>query len=180
MRLSLRSVAPFALLGAIVIAIAACAPVGPKVCPRVGIHNETSSVTKFAEGGTTEPGNALYRVELTDIQMECKYSGGTRQELEANVTVTVNAERGPKFTGGVGRVQYFVVVTDRAGNVLNKRVFPLRFDLENKRAITFKEATWMYVNLAIQGSGGGAAFEIWTGFQLTEQELQYNRQRASR
>lgn len=163
-----------ALLAAVLAVVNACVPQGARPCPRVAILNEAARVTKFANG-VAEPANVLYTVEMTDIAMECKYSGGTGNDLEANIKVAVTATRGPRYPGGVGKVDYFVVVTDRAGTVLSKRTFPIRFDLEKQQQIRFREGSWMYVNLSLRGGGGGAGYEIWTGFQLNDAELQYNR-----
>lgn len=165
-----------ALLG-VAILVAACGTVQKAACPRVAVLNHASSVTKFAGGGKDEPANALYRLEMTNISMTCKYGGGDLHELEANVKVAVTALRGPKYQGGVGRVVYFVVITDRSGAVLAKRTFPIRFDLGGKPEISFTEGSWMFVDLSARGGGGGAGFEIWTGFQLSDAELAYNRRR---
>lgn len=164
-------------LAGVAVFVAACGTVKTAVCPRVAVLNHASSVTKFAGGGKSVPANALYRLEMTDIAMTCKYSGGGLQELEANVKVGVTALRGPKYRGGIGRVVYFVVVTDRSGAVLAKRTFPIRFDLKGRPEIKFTEGSWMFVDLAARGGGGGAGFEIWTGFQLSDAELAYNRSR---
>jgi len=165
------------LLGLIGLVLANCAPTKIAVCPRVAILNHASSVTKFAQTGPMSPANSLYSVEMTDIKMDCKYSGGTLSDLEANVEVLVTARRGPKWPGGTGTAVYFVVVTDRSGNVLAKRTFPIRFELGNKQAIDFREGSWMAVDLSQGTRTGGAAFEVWTGFQLTDDELRYNRAR---
>jgi hypothetical protein len=162
---------------AVSVFVVACGTIQTAVCPRVGVLNNASSVTKFAGGGSDEPGNALYRLEMTNIAMTCKYGGGGLEQLEANVKVDVTALRGPKYKSGIGRVEYFVVVTDRSGAVLAKRTFPIRFDLKGKREISFTEGSWMFVNLAARGGGGGAGYEIWTGFQLNDAELAYNRRR---
>lgn len=162
---------------AVAVFVAACGTTQTAVCPRVAVLNHASSVTKFAGGGKEEPANALYRLEMTDISMICKYGGGGLEELEANVKVAVTVLRGPKYTGGVGRVVYFVVVTDRSGAVLAKRTFPIRFDLRGRAEISFTEGSWMFVNLSARGGGGGAGYEIWTGFQLSDAELAYNRRR---
>ncbi|MCZ6859912.1 MAG: hypothetical protein O7I42_06500 [Alphaproteobacteria bacterium] len=162
---------------AVAVFVAACGRIKTAVCPRVAVLNHASSVTKFAGGERDEPANALYRLEMTDISMTCKYGGSGLEELEANVKVTVTALRGPKYQGGIGRVVYFVVVTDRSGAVLAKRTFPIRFDLRGRPEINFTEGSWMFVDLAARGGGGGAGFEIWTGFQLSDAELAYNRRR---
>jgi len=164
-------------LAGVALFIAACGTVSTAVCPRVAVLNHASSVTKFASAGKDEPANALYRLEMTDISMVCKYSGAGADQLEANVKVAVTARRGPKFTGGIGRVVYFVVVTDRTGAVLAKRTFPVRFDFRGKPEIKFNEGAWMFVDLSARGGGGGAGYEIWTGFQLSDAEVAYNRRR---
>ncbi|MDH3233542.1 MAG: hypothetical protein OEQ29_08435 [Alphaproteobacteria bacterium] len=157
--------------------LASCGTQQTKVCPRVAILNHASSITKFGPSGPMSPDNAAYSIEMTDIKMECKYGGGTLSELEANVEVLVTARRGPKWTGGTGGAVYFVIVTDRSGTVLAKRTFPIRFELGSKTSLDFREGSWMFVDLAQGKRTGGAAFEIWTGFQLTDDELRYNRAR---
>jgi len=165
------------VLVAFALLLASCGTQQTKVCPRVAILNNASSVTKFAPTGPMSPANAAYSIEMTDIKMECKYGGGTLSELEANVEVLVTARRGPKWQGGTGGAVYFVIVTDRSGTVLAKRTFPIRFKLGNKVSLDFREGSWMSVDLAQGKRTGGAAFEIWTGFQLTDNELRYNRAR---
>jgi len=165
------------LLGLVTLVLVSCGTQKTAVCPRVAILNHASSVTKFAPTGPMSPANAAYSVEMTDIKMECKYGGGNLSELEANVEVLVTARKGPKWQGGRGNAVYFVVVTDRSGTVLAKRTFPIRFELGNKASMDFREASWMFVDLAQGKRTGGAAFEIWTGFQLTNDELRYNRAR---
>jgi len=161
----------------VAVVLASCSTPQTKVCPRVAILNHASSVTKFAPTGPMSPANAAYSVEMTDIKMECKYSGGALRTLEANVEVLVTARKGPMWKGGRGGAVYFVVVTDRAGTVLAKRTFPVQFELGNKASMDFREGSWMFVDLAQGKRTGGAAFEIWTGFQLTNDELRYNRAR---
>lgn len=173
-RIALRAGLLAALLGLV---LASCGTQQTKVCPRVAILNHASSITKFAPTGPMSPDNAAYTIEMTDIKMECKYGGGNLNELEANVEVLVTARRGPKWQGGRGSAVYFVVVTDRSGTVLAKRTFPIRFELGDKATLDFSEGSWMYVDLAQGKRTGGAAYEIWTGFQLTNDELRYNRAR---
>jgi hypothetical protein len=165
------------LLALVGLILASCAQTPVKVCPRVAILNHAASVTKFAPSGPMSPDNAAYSVEMTDIKMECKYGSGTLSDLEANVEVLVTARRGPKWQGGIGTAVYFVVVTDRSGNVLAKRTFPIRFELGDKKSLDFREGSWMAVDLSQGTRTGGASFEIWTGFQLTDDELRYNRAR---
>ncbi|HUT47821.1 MAG TPA: hypothetical protein VM325_00645 [Alphaproteobacteria bacterium] len=165
------------MLAALALILASCGTQQTKVCPRVAILNHASSITKFSPTGPMSPANAAYSIEMTDIKMLCKYGGGTLSELEANVEVLVTARRGPKWQGSGGGAVYFVIVTDRSGTVLAKRTFPIRFELGNKASLDFREGSWMFVDLAQGKRTGGAAFEIWTGFQLTDDELRYNRAR---
>jgi len=171
---AIRTVPLFAVLALV---LYACGTTTTKVCPRVAVLNHAASVTKFAASGAMSPANAAYSLELSDIKMTCKYGGGSLNELEANVTLLVTAKRGPKWQGGIGRAVYFVVVTDRSGTVLAKRTFPIRFELGKRASMTFREGSWMFVDLSQGTRTGGAAFEIWTGFQLTDNELRYNRAR---
>ena len=130
-------------------------------------------MTRFAPGSAGTANDILFRADITKVDTDCKYSGSGNANLEANLRLYITAERGPALQGNTVNAEYFVVITDRGGIVLAKRTFPLKIDFGQAHAVNLTEGTWQYFRL---NRGGGAGYEIWSGWQLSDTELQYNRQ----
>jgi hypothetical protein len=162
-----------ALMLAATLGLAACSTTPAAICPRVGVLEQASSLTRFQPGGGAVPGDVQFKADITRVDTDCKYSGTGNADLEANLRLYITAERGPALQGGTANAEYFVVITDRAGVVLAKRTFPLKIDFGNRQAVDLTEGTWQYFRL---NRGGGAGYEIWSGWQLSDAELEYNRQ----
>lgn len=166
-----------ALLAGAAAVLASCAAPEPKICPRVALLGEAATLTKFAPGAPQTQENVLYQVRMTDIDSDCTYRGDVNQEMENNLRVAVTATRGPALTSDTIEVPYFVAVLDRGGTVLNKRVMSTTIDFAGSERVEGVEETWQYFNL--RGGGGGPSFEIWSGFQLTDAELEFNRRQQA-
>jgi len=166
-----------ALVGALALVLAACAAPRPNVCPPVAILGDAGTLTKFVPGAPQTPENVMYTVTMTEIDSDCAYRGDTREEMENNLRMAVRAQKGPALASDSIEVPYFVAVLDRAGTVLNKRVLTASIDFDGAQAVSGLEETWQYFNL--RGGGGGPSFEIWSGFQLSDAELQYNREQQA-
>jgi hypothetical protein len=158
---------------AAVLALAGCTTTPSAICPRVAALDQASSLTRFRPGSAGAPEDVMFKADITRVDTDCKYSGSANSELEANLRLYITAERGPALQGTSANVEYFVVITDRGGVVLAKRIFPMRIDFGNLQAVNLVEGTWQYFRL---NRGGGAGYEIWSGWQLSESELQFNRQ----
>jgi hypothetical protein len=158
---------------AALLSLAGCTSTPSPICPRVGVLDQASSLTRFRPGSAGAPEDVMLKADITRVDTDCKYSGSANSELEANLRLYITAERGPSLQGSSANVEYFVVITDRGGIVLAKRTFPMRIDFGNLQAVNLVEGTWQHFRL---NRGGGAGYEIWSGWQLSESELQYNRQ----
>jgi hypothetical protein len=168
------SIAAACVLGVgLALGLVGCTTTPAPICPRVGILDQASSLTRFRPGSAGAPEDVLFKAEITRIDTDCKYSGSANSELEANLRIYITAERGPALRGNTVDAEYFVVITDRGGVVLAKRTFPLTIDFGNLQAVNLVEGTWQHFQLY---RGGGAGYEIWTGWQLSDAELRYNRQ----
>ena len=156
---------------------AACTAISPAVCPRVAVLDQASSLTKFASGGAG-PNDVSVDAEMVGVEIDCLYRGDQSATLESNLAMEITARRGPAMRGQAIEVQYFVAITDRSGNVLSKRVFPLRLDFGSRSTLRLKEHTWQQYQL--RDGSSGSSFEIWTGFQLSDEELKFNREQRAR
>lgn len=175
--LSGRALRGLSLVVALSVFIAACAAVQSTVCPRVAFLGQASTLTKLAPGGSS-PADVVVEAVMSDIKLDCVFRGEQLVALETNFSFVVAARRGPAMRGDSVEVEYFIVITDRAGAVLNKRVFPLRLDFGGREVLRIRETTWQQYRL--ETGATGSSFEIWAGFQLSDAELKFNRERQAR
>lgn len=158
-----------ALTAGIGIALAACTGPEKTFCPRIAILDQAGTITKFAPGTQ----NVMYTAEITNTQMKCEIEAPAMTQLTVEVNATFTFRRGPAMQGDVAEVPYFIVITDRRGNLLTKQEFKVRARLGNNAQVQVTDGTWTLYRLARAGSG--LSFETWLGFQLTDAELDYNR-----
>lgn len=150
-------------------------------CPFVRIPSTLATVTKF--DGPADPKNVVYQARIADVALQCTYAeqktaqlprgGVSVDEMEVLLKVKIAATGGPKARGGAADGRFFVAVTDLRDVILDRAEFPVRLNLGqgNRTATTDEEA---YMLFRLQGRSG-AAFRIFTGFQLTPEETEYNR-----
>ncbi len=130
--------------------------------------------------------------DLTDVVMEAKitvFDGFCDADLERDgngeiqveLTLLIEASRGPANQDGAGQLAYFVALVDGASadnlseatDILSKPVFDVDVVFpRNAGRVSLREV----VELAIPVRPGvsGADFGLLIGFQLTEEEIQYN------
>ena len=185
LRRTLRSALRAAFAAAAVLTLAACAdPQGP--CPVVRVLPSVSQITKFAPNAPQSPENVVYQSKVANVAMQCtyseaKYAGTARgpsgvDSMEVLLKVKFGSMRGPKAgPGGTVDGTFFVAVTDLREVILDRQEFNVKLQVgqPNQIVVTDEEA-WMYFKL--QG-GTGAAYRIYTGFQLSPAEAEFNRAR---
>jgi len=165
--------------GALALALAAAACSGtPKLaCPTAIIMPELQAIAKFGPGPGRQDSDAIYGARLLAATATCdedKKKGG----IVVGTKLGVTAVR-VKPDVRKGQVTYFVAVIDRRQNILNKRDFTI--DLDFPAAQSRLEITEELEEFISMGKGGnGADYGIVIGFELTPDELQYNREHAPR
>ncbi len=158
--------------------LAACSEQeGP--CPYVRIPPSVASVTKF--NGPVDAKNVIYQARIADVALKCTYSelkrvnvsGAPTDDMEVLLKVRVAASAGPKAVGNTVEGRYFVAVADVRDVILDRQEFPLRLQLgQGGRSVVTEEEAWMLFRLK---GRTGAAFRIYTGFQLSTEEADFNR-----
>lgn len=151
--------------------VASCGGQKKGVCPRIAVLAQAGEITEL--GANNE---IAFRAEMTDVRVECEYRTADLQEMTADITSRMRVTKGPGLQGDSVRFNYFVTVTDRRGNVLNKRVFPVTVNFRGRQSISFNEGSWQFYKM--RRGGTGLAYEIWIGFQLTDAQVEYNRRKS--
>lgn len=174
----MKNVNPFLLRpGAVAVAMAGlallsgCQVVKPRtVCPVLGVLETTDTAPFFADGATT-PSDVAWQGRITHADLNCSYASSDFLRMEVNMTIDMVGRAGPAGAPAEGKATYFVVITDRAGNVVTKKTFPVTFPFHGRAEVPVRENIWQYYTL--ERSAGGSNYEIWTGFQLDQRQRDY-------
>ncbi len=166
----------FAAVGAAALATASCAQldsrqnVGP--CPVAAALYDAS---RFVEVGEVERHeNVAFTGSIEGVQTFCRYVENNPITMEVDIDFALG--RGPMAEGDRKTYQYFVAVTRRDRVVIAKETFPLNVDFR-------RGATQVRVRERVDGiiiprateTVSGTNFEVIVGFELTPEQLAFNR-----
>ncbi|MFT5181762.1 MAG: hypothetical protein ACI8S3_001647 [Alphaproteobacteria bacterium] len=144
-------------------------------CPHIVIVKDTAELTTFRPG----PGR-----DLTDVVLDARinrFEGECETDLESDRSGKVNvdlqlifeATRGPANETRTGDFSYYVAIADRNGAILAKKVFATQFVFEGNRNRLggLEELTQ---EIPLRAGQLGEDFDIFVGFQLNAEQLDYN------
>lgn len=176
---SLAVVSLLALAGCSSLAALTGAP-PPPPCPSVSVLKDAATVTRFVPGGGQDLIDVVNEGEITGYDLTCEYDTDKKTkagEVAITLGLHILATRGPADRQRQAPFRYFIAITDPDRNVLGKQVFDIAVSFTgNATAIPVRdEPVPMKIPLAVGKTGRD--FEIFTGFQLTPDEVNYNRLR---
>jgi|HubBroStandDraft_1064217.scaffolds.fasta_scaffold00032_7 hypothetical protein len=139
-------------------------------CPATGVVGGLGSVSRF-DGRGTGFVDLAYRATLSEVKSDCKVDSGG---VTVTMTVTTTAELGPAATGRNADFVYFVAITDTHDKIVAKNLFdnPVTFKPDLNRA-GGKDTLSERIPLADPKQAD--RYHVILGFQMTEDELAYNR-----
>ena len=145
-------------------------------CPNGAVLAEASTVTKLRPGGGKDPTDVVLTAEMAAPILSCDYDkdAGTVQ-VSLNFPMTV--KRGPAATGAPQSLSYFVAVVNSDNNVVTKRDFSHELTLD--QSIGSLNETPEETTFTVAKGKKPIAYEVLVGFQLTHDELAYNRAQRS-
>ncbi|HYE00719.1 MAG TPA: hypothetical protein VEH84_15160 [Alphaproteobacteria bacterium] len=150
-------------------------------CPQVQILRDASGLT-LANGAAADPNAVVARAGFGAFTGSCVYDTDREEpSVEVEVDVTLVAERGP---AGGNRpeitVPYFVAVLGADQTVIAKQDFTatLEFDAAGRAAVT--EQLEQIIQLGPNNLAAGPGYQIMIGYQLTPEQLEFNRRNLAR
>lgn len=156
------------------LAIAACSgSLEESDCPRIGLLPKAERITVFKDTGGQDITDVIGTGRIEGLSGTCE----TDEDGQIYVTLEMglSAALGPTADLGSLVLPYFVAVTDGDEQVLTKKPaqFTVRFD-EDERAVRSKVEIDTF---PMPGVGGFVKDEyvVVVGFQLTPNQLNYNR-----
>lgn len=120
--------------------------------------------------------NVGFTAEILNVVGRCRYSGENADPIDMQVGVRMAFGRGPAAVGSSKTYQLFVAVTRTDSAVIAREVFPVtvRFERGQDRVEVIEEFAPITIPRA-NPTTSGANFEVLLGFELTDEELQFNR-----
>ncbi len=168
------------VLGLAMLLLAGCASEDKKmkVCPRVAVLSEAGRITRFQPGPGQDILDIDFQGDIGDIVSACEYpevKNGMRR---------VNVQLAPVFvfTRGAANDEatinftYFVSVV-RDEQILMKEEFPAQtqFAPNRARVIVQDDDPPISIDIPLPYKAAEYEYEVLVGFQLTPEELAYNR-----
>ncbi|MGO9787411.1 MAG: hypothetical protein ACLPL5_11485 [Stellaceae bacterium] len=138
-------------------------------CPAAAPAPDLDAVAIFAPGAGTDNASIQAAGKIFDVSRQCEQEKGG---ILINSLITVNAIR---LAPQVSRAEYvyFVAVVDSTRNILNEQRFTLDAQFGNQDFRTYVEK--ISVHLPLQHVSAGDGYAIIVGFQLTPEQLEFNR-----
>lgn len=144
----------------------------PKPCPTVGVLDGADHITMFSGRGK-DLTDVVLRAEIRKSAIECEYDTDEKS-ISFNVAFDGTADLGPAATARDINIPGFIAVT-RHGYMVSKRMLDIPVSFEGAaRTVKFLK-TVEDTTIPYGGELNGSAYEIIVGFQLTPDELEYNR-----
>ena len=143
-------------------------------CPYVKVLYDAARYVEFKDNAEASA-NVAYSGEIQTIGSACAYTGAA--PIHVDMRILFELGRGPQARESHKTYRYWVAVTDRNHAVLDKEFFdlPVSFPSGQDRVTTVETLKGITIPRANSKVSGGN-FEILTGFEVTPQMADFNRQ----
>ena len=166
-----RMAAALAALAALVLSGCASGPPRVEVCPIVSFVDGLERVTAFGQDGAASLSNVAFSAQMTQLGAVCSFG---RKGATVTATFLLIADRGPADQERVARPSYFVAVTDPNGEILAKEIFQTEIPFaDNRRRVGRQEEVEPF--LPSSGSRDFTGYRVLIGFQLSKEQVEFNR-----
>ncbi|MBN8608139.1 MAG: Tat pathway signal sequence domain protein [Caulobacterales bacterium] len=146
--------------------------VGP--CPLMGVLYDSSRLVAFADASNQRYANISHTGEMQGIRGLCRYVEA--DPITMSIEVDMAFGRGPAATDNRETYRYWVAVARRGRAPIEKVYFDVdvRWD-RDQQVVTRTEQIENIVIPRANPEISGENFEILVGFELTPEQLQFNR-----
>jgi hypothetical protein len=159
--------------------LAGCGPQDPNsfapACAPVGILAEAADYSDYGPGGSARPdlSRLVSHGSITAVSGHCS-SGANGTELHTVIQLQMAVDRGPVQHGSSVSVPYFIAVTLNGAVVSKQSLTALAQFPDNGDKVLVKTDP-VVLDLPLTRSRPGTSYRIEVGFQLSPEQLDYNR-----
>lgn len=144
----------------------------PAPCPPVIVLKDAARAVEFDGEQALE--NVAYSAEFVKAELLCRYF--TDKPIDASLKIKLAFGRGPKAQADKREFAYFVAVTRKDAEVIEKAEFriPVTFDGDETTVVVSDEIDDIIIPRASKDISG-TNFEVVVGLVLTPQQAIFNR-----
>ena len=169
----MKKLISFPTVLAIAFAVAGCAlePVPP--CPEIRIDSSTASLTVFKSDQGRDITDVVYQAQIVSFEGNCKFDD---DGVEAVMDMDIIISGGPAAEPGPVNLYYFVAIPRFHPDPAGKKVFDRRYTIprSGSRRERITESN-IRIFIPLEDRLTAAGYDVYLGFQLTEEQLEYNR-----
>lgn len=150
----------------------------PPPCPTVSILANGERVTQFRSGPGRDLIDITAEARIDDFIARCIYEVDEETgvgQVHVELSLGISAARGAANTSGVAELPYFISINSLDKAVLTKAAFTIFAVFEGNRYRISAYDEPVILSIPIQPPQTGEDFLIYVGFQLTPEQLEYNR-----
>lgn len=147
-------------------------------CPQVSKLTDAAELTRFVDGPGRDLIDVDFNAQIWHLSGKCFYEwdsdtgeGVVRMEVKTEFKI----DRGPANTSREAHFDYFVSLLDDKGTILQKPLFAYQAKYWKNRMSIRDIDSPVELTIPIASDQSGDNFKIYVGFQLTREELEYNR-----
>lgn len=145
-------------------------------CPYVEVVEDLGSSMEFTNMRVPRASEMISRLDITNISQNCDYSKNT---LNLDLDIEFSGRLGPKGlrkTDGHPFASYpfFVAILSPTNHVLAKEIFSASLTYDQGDAVHSYRETLRHI-IPVTDKSQGQSYRVLIGFQLTEEQLAYNR-----
>jgi len=147
-------------------------------CPEYYILEDAAALTQFRDGPGRDITDVLVRAQIGEMQLAClsDIDGKTNTgKMVIDVSPIIAAEMGPANTTQNATLPYFVVVTDPQKKILYREPLKLPVSFRGNKTQIILLAPPTSIELPITPEIRNDYYRIYSGFELTEEQVRYNR-----
>lgn len=159
--------------------LASCAPdrtVPP--CPDVRVDSVTANITQFRAGPGRDVGDIAFQAEIVN------YRGSCTQDLEndegeaaVDMEIEFAMATGGAAPAGDIPLYYFVAIPQLFPDPAAKQIFEVRRKSAGGASKADRWTETVTLELPVTKARPAAGYDIYIGFQLTDEQLAFNRTR---
>ena len=145
----------------------------PAPCPNVLVLKDAARAVEFV-GDEATLENVAYTAEVTNVSLACRYFAA--DPIDISVEVDLAFGRGPKADSSQKNFTYFVAVTRRNQEVIEKAeyIVPVKFGDKNDVKLVEEKIKQILIPRANEQTSG-LNFEVVVGLALTPSQARFNR-----
>lgn len=166
-----------ALLASLLV-LSACSREKPEAnCPRGLIPADSASITRFRDGPGRDLTDVVAEGEIADMLIQCKYD---KRSVTVDLQIAIAGDRGPADRSRAAEFDYWIAILDPQQNVVTKQLAKVRFQFTDNRTRLGQILSDFEPYIPLADLKQGPEYQIVVGFQLTPEELAWNRSNKSR